>query len=374
LTTAFRVAEINSILKRFETALVYSTFPDRDVFQRYAAAYPQFGTRVRRFHPLRRLKGSAAYVIFLNNIYGYVEYLEEAGLPFAFELYPGGGFNLDDAVSDGRLRRVFGSPMFRKVIVTQTVTREYLLEKKFCRTDDIELIYGLVVLSQLLNQMPIIKTYYGLTKQTLDICFVANKYMSRGEDKGYDRFIACARILCASHHEARFHVVGNFDEFDVDIGDLRGRITFYGRQLTSFFPKFYSRMDLILSPNVPFVLAPGAFDGFPTGCCIEAALCGTAVFATDELHMNDGRLRQGEDIVIIPRQPEEIASVVETHIADPRRLASIAERGQSVIRTLFNLDAQMVPRIRVLSELSAHPGTALARGSMIHDSLIPGSP
>ena len=44
-------------------------------------------------------------------------------------------------------------------------------------------------------------------------------------------------------------------------------------------------MDLIISPNVPFVLASGAFDGFPTACCMEAALSGTAMFVTDELKL-----------------------------------------------------------------------------------------
>ena len=107
--------------------------------------------------------------------------------------------------------------------------------------------------------------------------------MPRGVDKGYDRFIATARILRGRHPEVRFHVVGNFTEEDVEITDLHDCITFYGHRFTPFFPDFTRRMDIILSPNIPFMFKPGAFDGFPTGCCIEAALCGTAVFASDEL-------------------------------------------------------------------------------------------
>ena len=48
------------------------------------------GPPVRRFHPLRRLEGSAAYVIFLNNIFGPVEFLQKGRIPFVFEVYPGG--------------------------------------------------------------------------------------------------------------------------------------------------------------------------------------------------------------------------------------------------------------------------------------------
>ena len=257
LTTAFRIAEINGILKGFDTALVYSTLSDREAFRKYAVQYPLLASRVRRFHPLRRLAGSAAYAIFLNNIYAYIEYLEEAHLPFAFELYPGGGFYLDDALSDAHLQRVFDSPMFRKVIVTQSIARDYLLRKRFCREEQIEFIYGVVVLSETLMEGGAHRSRYGIDKETLDICFVANKYTPPVIYKGYDRFIASARILSGRHPEVRFHVVGNFTEADADLGDLCNRITFYGHQFTSFFPKFYSRMDIILSPNMPFVAVPG---------------------------------------------------------------------------------------------------------------------
>jgi glycosyltransferase involved in cell wall biosynthesis len=175
--------------------------------------------------------------------------------------------------------------------------------------------------------------------------------MPGGMDKGYDSFISCARILGGRKPEARFHVVGDFTEDDMEIGDLRGRIRFYGHQFTPFFPEFYSRMDLILSPNAPFLFASGAFDGFPTGCCIEAALCGTAMFVTDELGMNDARLKDGEEVVIISRKPKQIAELVEKYTADPERLAHVAENGQRAIRRIFALEAQMAPRLRVLSEL-----------------------
>jgi glycosyltransferase involved in cell wall biosynthesis len=353
LATTFRVAEINAILNHFKTAVVYSKCPDRQVFARYAACYPQFCDRVRKFHPLRRLEGSAAYIIFLNNIFASVQFLEKARLPFVFELYPGGGFYLNDAATDGHLERVVSSPMFRKVIVTQNVTRDYLLRKKFCRREEIEFIYGVVEASDALGEISDRRLRCGTDKRCLDICFVANKYVPRGVDKGYDRFIGCARILRGRHREVRFHVVGDFSEEDVEVTDLRDCITFYGHQFTPFFPGFYSRMDAILSPNVPFLFAPGAFDGFPTGCCIEAALCGVAMFVSDELAMNEGRLKNGEEVVIIPRGPEQIAELVEKYVADPERLARLAENGQRAVRDLFAIDVQMMPRLRLLSDLLA---------------------
>jgi glycosyltransferase involved in cell wall biosynthesis len=351
LATAFRIAEINSILTHFESAVVYSTCPDRQVFQEYADSYPEFANRVRKFHPLRRLKGSGAYVIFLNNIISYLDYLEKAQLPFVFELYPGGGFYLDDAASDAHLKRVVESPMFRKVIVTQSVTRDYLLSKKFCGEKEIEFVFGVVVLSGALGRAHGHRARYGLNKKSLDICFVANKYTPPVVYKGYDRFVACARILARRFPEAHFHVVGTFTEDDVELGDLRDRITFYGHQLTSFFPEFYSEMDLIVSPNMPFVARPGSFDGFPTGSCVEAALCGAAMFVSDELKMNQGRLKEGEEVVIISCEPEDIAETVGRYIVDPSLIAGLAQNGQRAIEELFAVDVQMGPRLKVLSDL-----------------------
>lgn len=353
LYSGFRIAEFNSILQHFPSAILYSDRIYRVDFRTYARLYPALARRVRRFSSRLRLNGAAAYVVFLQNIFQYLDRIEEARLPFAFELYPGGWLLLDDPTSDAKLSRVFGSPFFRKVIVTQNVTRDYLLRKKFCRPDQIEFIFGVVVASDVLGHAADSRLRYELNKETLDICFVAYKNVARGADKGYDRFVEAARIIGSRYSQVGFHVVGPFTEHDVDVSELRGRISFYGPQPPSFFPRFHARMDIILSPNVPSVLGPGAYDGFPTGSCIEAAFCGTAMFVTDELGMNEGRFKEGEEIVIVSREPREIAEVVDQYLAHPERLASLAENGQRAVRRMFSLDSQMSPRLRVLSDLLA---------------------
>lgn len=348
LTTGFRVAEFNAILNQFDNATVYTTNRRRSVYSRYSAAYPGLGRRVRRFHSLLPLRGSAAYLVFVNNAFSHVEALETANVPIVFELYPGGGFQLHDPESDRRLRRVFGSRSFYKVVVTQSITCEYLLQKKFCREDQILFIYGAVVPAPMLEDGVHKRVRYGLGKDHVDICFAAFKYMPLGSDKGYDRFIATAQILSNRFPNVRFHVVGNFDENDCDLGDLRRVTRFYGPRPPSFLAQFYSRMDLIVSPNVPFVLAPGAFDGFPTASCMEAALCGTAMFVTDELKLNESRLKDGQDCVIIPPQPEKIAALIGEYIGAPSRLARLGENGQRKMRQLLATDVQMAPRLRLL--------------------------
>jgi glycosyltransferase involved in cell wall biosynthesis len=353
LKTGFRVAEFNAILEHFPNTIIYSSRASRTDFRRYAITYPKQATRVRRYSARRRLNGCFAYVVFLNNIAAFIGKIEEARLPFAFELYPGGGLHLDLPNTDARLSRIFGSAMFRKVIVTQNVTRDYLLRKGFCEPSQIEFLFGVVAPSDVLGEGPTTRLRFGLNKQTLDICFIANKYMPGGLDKGYDRFILTARILAGLSSDVRFHVVGEFTREDGDVSDLEGKITFYGPQPTAFFPKFHAGMDLILSPNLPFVAMPGGFDGFPTGCCIEAALCGTAMFVTDELGMNEGRLKDGEEIVVVSRDPAQIAETIWKYVIDPARLSSLAQNGQKAVRVLFSLEAQMRPRLRLLSQLQS---------------------
>jgi hypothetical protein len=75
------------------------------------------------------------------------------------------------------------------------------------------------------------------------------------------------------------------------------------------------------------------------------------MFVSDELGMNDNRLKDGEEVVIIPSEPEPIAGLVGKYIADPERLARLAQNGQRAVQNLFAIEVQMMPRLRLLSDL-----------------------
>jgi glycosyltransferase involved in cell wall biosynthesis len=370
LFAAHRVAEFNVYLERFDDVKVYSTEKQFDYWlEEYGKHYPQFRNSVRAYDDNRILRGKGVYIVFLHNAFRFLEKVEEAGLPFVFELYPGGEFRLNDPVSDERLRRVLASPGFHKVIATQKITQDYLVERGFCDPDRIEFIDGGVFATDQLEALTCPKLRYGFDKDVVDICFVGFKHMPRGTNKGYDRFIETARLLARRNQQMRFHVVGSFDESDVEIGELAGRITFYGPQYRNFFPGFHANMDIILSPNIPFALDPGVFDGFPTGCCIEAGLCGVAVFMTDELAMNNGTFKDREEVVIISREPEEICRVVEEYLCNPASLAELATRGQQAFRRVFDLSKQMEPRLRILSGLlNVESGSGVQPRSEKHDN------
>jgi glycosyltransferase involved in cell wall biosynthesis len=367
LLSSFRVAEYHACLKRFPSAEVHSTgtaLGEHKTFDgllgEYESRHPEFKNRVLKFHRRRVLHGSAGYTVFLNNAYRFIESAEKSGLPFLFELYPGGGFRLDAERSDEKLRRVFSSHAFRKVIVTQPITRDYLLGKNFCEPAQIEFVFGGVVPSDRFSASAAPKRCFGADKETLDVCFVANKYMPGGVDKGYDRFVGAAKLLAERHGKVRFHVVGPFDVSDGDLSGLGGRLTFYGTRQTDFFGTFYAGMDIIVSPNASFLLAPGAFDGFPTGCCMEAGLCGVAVFCTDELRQNEGAFKEGEEIVIISREAQDIAEKVEVYLKAPARLAEFSVATRRAFHRVLDIEHQMKPRLKVLAEVMSVAEAGLA--------------
>jgi len=367
LLSAFRIAEYNTYLARYPNAVVYSTGTSfkylndtrsfQEVLQDYLEYYPQFKSRVFEFSPdlMPILTGRLVYLIFLNNTFNFIDLIEKSQIPFIFTLYPGGGFIPDDEESDKKLFRVCSSKYFQKVIVTQKYIGDYLINKKMCTPDQVELIYGVVTSIETIIPDQLDKKYYKLNKETFDICFVAHKYMIRGLNKGYDVFIEVAKILYNLHgSNIVFHVVGNFDEKDIEVSELKDNIKFYGTRTTDWFPQFYANMDIIMSPNIPLhyimpEVKKSFIDGFPTGCCVEAGFCGTVVFCTDTVNQNIA-FKNGEDIVIIPRDIEVICTLVSRYYHNPQALYELSRIGQHSFRRIFKLENQMEPRLRLISE------------------------
>lgn len=360
LLSGFRIAEYNAYLDRYSSAEVHSTATSfkyiretrtfAEVRADYESVYPALKGRVHSFGPHTLPVARLIYTIFIENAFNFLPFAQSCGAPMVFTLYPGGGFQLDDPASDGKLRRVFESKSFRGVIVTQPVTRDYLLSRRLCPPDRLHYIYG-VVMPEVMFAPPICpKRLFGVDKETLDICFVANKQMPGGVDKGYDVFLEVARRLAARRREVRFHVVGPWNEADGDVAAIRDRVRFHGYMQTEALRSFYREMDMILSPNVPFRLLPGAFDGFPTGCCVEAALRGVAVFCTDPLNLNTA-FRDREEIVLITRNPDEVFETVDSYCRDCGKLHQLAAKGTEAFRRVFSREAQLSPRFAVLDQL-----------------------
>jgi len=383
LLTGFRVAEYNALLDRFPGLRVASTYGDFDAAHaQYARLHPRHAHRVLRYAPGLLDGARLVYLNFLNNAVAFLPELERAHLPFVATLYPGGGFGLDEADSDAKLARLLGSPLLRALIVTQDVTRAYVAARAPAALPVTE-IFGVVADPGYFGPVPVgsesaagsgpgpapersapaparsaaTRTWYGSGKSVCDVAFVAENYMRIGENKGFPAFVAAISALCAAATPLPLavHVVGSFTPEHWRAAMPAGApdpdtlpLQFHGRLETSALRAFYRQVDVVVSPNRPRVLHAGNFDGFPTGCCVEGALCGVVMVASDPLGLNAGRYREGVEFVRIEPDGADVARALRTLLADPLSVKRIGEAGQAVTRRLFAPDVQIGGRIAVL--------------------------
>jgi glycosyltransferase involved in cell wall biosynthesis len=297
------------------------------------------------------------YSVFLYNAYWYLKELNHVRPERAvFTLYPGGGFGLHDAMSDRKLRAVCDDARLKRIITTQNVTYRYLVDSGLCEPERITHLFGGVVpgcfdkpgLEGALNARA------EEESPALKVCFVAQRYTTLGIEKGYDVFVDIVRRF-ANDPRFEFHVVGGFTP---DLIDLRGasNVDFHGVKPASFFPSFYARMDVIVSPNVSGALlngGSGSFDGFPTTSCVEAGLRGVAMFLTDPHKMNsrlDGEpiFEAGREFELIRRDPDEIGDLLLKYQDDRLALRGLARRGREALIREFSYERQILPRIALL--------------------------
>lgn len=287
------------------------------------------------------------YCVFINNIFANLEWIEKYKIPFIFTLYPGGGFQVGESVSDMKLRKVFASPMFRKVIVTQHYTKDYLLNNDFCKPEQIEYIFGGVVPQNSLQKDVTDKKSYLINKITFDICFCAAKYTPRGEDKGFDVFIDFAHKIADKYDFIRFHVIGGFSDIDIDVSQIKDKIQFYGYQKFERLSTIYKEMDVLVSPNKPFALGKGAFDGFPLGTVVEAALNGVVTLISDELRQNSIFI-PNEELIIVEHESGFIEKEILDLIHRPEKLYLISVKGREKFMKVYSNEIQMEPRTKLL--------------------------
>lgn len=356
----FRIEEFTEYLYTFSDIKIYSTasaFPvvnEKRSFRKIAEAYftihPETKNKVLKYRPHLYLSSKLAYIVFLSNMWAILSNLERHKVPFIFTLYPGGGFLLNDSNCDNRLKIIFQSKYFRHVVVTQKVVYNYLVEKKLCPKEKITYIFGVVMpISIFESAKKFDKHFFKKDKSSFDVCFVAHKYSHQGKDKGYDIFIETARLLHSYSNDFHFHIVGPWSIEDYNINGLEKNIHFYGSQSTSFFSEFYSKMDIILSPNRPNILNYGSFDGFPTGAVTEASLNGVAMFITDPLDLNEVFINN-EEIVLINEKPIEIVEIIIPYYKQPLLLYTLASKGSTKSWEIYGKEAQMNPRISLLKK------------------------
>ncbi len=357
--TGFRVAEYNALLELVPDLVLLSANPDfAACHAEYGAHYPEFANRIARFEGAIPSRCGFVYMNFLNNAILFLDLLEAHRVPFLVTLYPGGGFGLDEKTSDAKLHRVLRSPLLRGVITTLPIIHRYV-ESRLPPGTMIKHIPGVVVNPLYFGDAcAASRPYFGDGKETLDVCFVAEKYMPSGVNKGYPEYLAAAHLLTGIDRRLRWHVIGNFSPADGDVQALGDRIRFWGRLPTAQLRDALRGMDAIVSPNQPFKLHAGNLDGFPTGCCVEASLCGVAMVVSDVLEQNPGYV-DGRDILLTAPAPDAIAAQIAGLLADSARVATVGKCGQQVTRRLYAPELQIGNRHALLKQLAEREGCRL---------------
>ena len=348
--SVFRYVEFDTYIHNFRT-LVFTTgstlscVGEKRNIEFFINQYPN-KDKVKVLNIERKIRAKLSIIVFLDNVFYLLPYLEKNKVPFIFTLYPGGGFVMNNNECDLKLKRIFDSPYFKKVIVTQNITKNYLIEKSFCKKNEIEFIYG--VPCDWENNKDKYKRQIK-EKETFDICFVAAKYIKEGKDKGYDVFIEVIRKLSLLSDNFKFHVVGGFTKNEIEVSDLRDKLKFYGYLSIDELRNFYMEQDIILSPNRANVLSKGAFDGFPTASVVEAGLCGVVMFVTDELNQNT-MYTNDKDCVLISHNVEDIVSKVMKLFLNKDKLNQISHEGITILQKKFSNKSQMKPRMKLISK------------------------
>ena len=364
--SAFRYGELLTYLYAIPESRAASSLrdidryrPDRtflDELRQFEAEHPALADRVHALNTGHDLSAKVLHTTFLHNANVMLASNPDLRAErFVFTLYPGGSFMPNDPVSDAKLRRVLGDRRFAKVLTTHTLQRDYLLDRGWCDPQQIAFIFGAVSpdcwdvaasarCSRVERPLP----------DTIQICFVAQRYTELGIEKGCDVFTDLVRRY-ADDPRFEWHYVGDWN------AELLGltradRVRFHGVQPASFFPDFYPSMDIVISPNQSPMERDGgrgSFDGFPTTSCVEAGLRGVAMFLTDSLALNrrlDGThaMEPGVEFELITRDVDGIADRIEFYAGDREALRRLSEAGRLAILREYSFERQMRPRLDLL--------------------------
>lgn len=318
----------------------------KDNLKAHTQIYPIVKDKIKLLSANKKYQINLVYSYFLGETYALLPFLNKNKIPFVFLLNPGGTFGFNNESSDNMLREIFASKYFRKVIVNQKRFEEYLLQKKLCRKNDV--IYDFSGSVQFKKTDVMNKMYYKKNKSTFDICFVAAKYSEKGIDKGYDLFIESAKLLSKIFPDIRFHVVGGFDETEIDVSELKDKIKFYGYLFPSDLPSFYSKMDIFLSPNRAFKLHEGNSDGFPLSA--GAMYCGVCGFNADELNLNTEF--NSDEVVIIKTEANDIVNKIEYYYNNLDELYHISKNGQKKAQFFYDTEEHIKKRAELFNKIT----------------------
>jgi len=353
--SGFRYQEYKNYLESFPDAVILcdaknSSFAWQQRLSLFAKTESKLSSRVYAFDERLTFPWGQAYCSFLWLTYRFLPWFEERKIPFAFQLYPGGGFALDDAESDNMLRRIISSPMMRGVITTQSITTKYLKEKFGVGAGTVIEIYGVPYQPILTYDQINERRIAGRKKKGYQVTvgFAGNRYMSGGLDKGFDIFCAVAAHM-RSLTNIVFQCVGDFSEQDVPVVFKESVIDFKGRMDPADLECWLCDVDILLSPVRSNCLTLGAFDGFPTTVGVMAGTCGCVIVTSDPSNLNQGRFCSGADLILTESDAQSFIHATRNLLEDYETILKISTKARSSFSREFSFNYQMADRTAAIN-------------------------
>jgi len=354
----WRYLEIKAYLETFNKSLVLcedANYKGKRTKQQFNNELTEFLKTSKGINPKRIQRVSSNpfktnyqaklfYFLFYEDAVRFYPYLKQNKINFGFTLYPGGGFIPYNNQVDAQLNQIVGSNLCKFVIVDMPYTKKYLLDWLNLDTNKIKVLYG----PPIEHSSPNDKMWFKKSIMSLKICFAAKKYMKRGCDKGFDVFIEIAKHFFSTDFNIQFHCFGDFKINDLSENELKfTNIYFHGLLPPIEYHEQISKMDIIISPNRCYTNG-GDIDGFPTASVIEAGLNQVLMMCSDPLNNNQGYFKDGEEIIIISDNINDIIRKIEYLYFNEDKIQEIASKGREKIRTLFSYENTIQKRVEII--------------------------
>ena len=358
-----RTEEFINYLKEFKNVYVLATWkaiPETEklnnnkLIEKFEIRYPEFKGRIINIqdskyeNKVEKLKNKIAVMTYFENVEEQFELLNKNKIPFIFTLYPEGKFELNDANIREKLKLIFSSNYFKKVIVTEKYIKKYLIKNKLCNTKKIKIIPGAVIQAEMFKGKVKSKMCYGINKKTLDICFADYEHFNKTRKDGYDTFIEIVKKF-ANNKKIEFHVVGKHKKQDIPFGNKITNIKYYGIKSPDDFLKILKKVDILMSLND----ADYEFESVPNDLCIHAMLNKVVVMCLKSKKNNNFFINNKDYMEINHNNVnEDIIKKIEYILKKPKKMKKIATKGRKKAQKLYSNENQIQSRIELIRKLA----------------------
>lgn len=189
---------------------------------------------------------------------------------------------------------------------------------------------------------------YHVVPESIDI-FTVTFAARLLKDKGFNEFVASARLLKARYPAMRFWVAGDTDEGNPASISPQLIQQLEKEQLVEFLgfrddiPQVFAASNLVVLPSYR--------EGLPK-VLIEAAACGRAIITTDVPGCRHAIIDGETGILVAVKQVEPLADAIETLYKNPAKRLAMAANGRALAMRKYNIANTVAAYFTLYAELA----------------------